>query len=202
MNQVKNLILLDLRRLMSMRVIFTLYTVMMLVFAAIGNGRASMLSNLGFIIFLYLWVYGPSGYGGETLSGILPVGRSQVVLARYLYSILGIACSVGAIWIIRLAVSRGTVVLSTALLFCAGCIFTAIVTPPLLYFGATKARYFVMGIYVIGIAGTGAFNGIVSQADDLPTVTPGISLIIVSLALMAVSYIICLKLFARREFTD
>lgn len=199
MTAVWNLMRMDLRKMMSLRGIMLLYFAIFIICEAAGSMGNFFASSFGFIIFIYLWVYGPSGYGGDQLYGILPVTRQQMVMGRYGFSMAGILAATvcaGAVQFVMGAAGR----LHFLMIFCMGCAFAALALPPLLYFGPVKARYYVLAIYGLGLAGGGAWSAIANASEMEAVLQPGIGMVLAALALLAVSYLVTLRLLKRKEF--
>lgn len=199
---IRNLILLDLRKLLSLRFIMALYAVIFVMCEIAGLYGSGMATGFGFIILIYLWVYGPSGYGGDQLYGILPVTRRQVVLARYGSCMCGTLLGAACVWLVRTL--DGQPALDYMLgIFSVGCIFTAVTLPPLLYFGPTKTRYYLLAVYGIGIAASGAFGAIGRDLGSGNLMFPagrGIGIACLSFGILIASCLITLRLFQKREF--
>lgn len=199
MENVVKLMRQSLLKLTSLRMVLTLYTVFLLIFAVID--RQGQIAGLGYFIFVYLWVYGPVGYSGDTLSACLPVSRREIVLARYAYSMCGVLGAALIIGVIQNLMGRNGLLISASTLFCAGTLFIAIVLPPLMYFGPVKARYFVLGVYVVGIAASFALSAVAESFSSV-RIPSGAASVCFALGLAVVSCMISLRLFDKREFTD
>lgn len=199
MGNIGKLLRLNMLKLTSLRTILVLYTACLLVLAVVD--RQGQVAALGYFIFIYLWVYGPVGYGGDMLSASLPVSRREVVLGRYVFSMCGVLGAALVIGVIQSILRRDALLISAGMLFCAGTLFIAIVLPPLMYFGPVKARYFVMGIYVVGIAASFALSA-VAESFSVVRIPSGAASVCFALGLAVVSCMISLRLFDKREFTD
>lgn len=194
-----NLMRLDLRKMASLRGLTLLYFGIFIMCEAAGSMGNFFAASFGFIIFIYLWIYGPSGYGGDQLYGILPVTRRQMVTGRYAFSMAGIFIAAVCAWVVQ-ALLGPAGALQAAMVFCTGCIFAALALPPLLYFGPVKARYYVLAVYGLALAGGGAWNAVSAAATKVTAFRPGLGAACMAAALFIASYLVTLRLFRRKEF--
>ncbi|NBI79956.1 ABC-2 transporter permease [Anaerotruncus colihominis] len=150
-----------------------------------------------FVVFLYLLIYMAPAYDdqshGAYLLHALPITRRQIVRAYYLYDLLALAaiCLIGAV------LARADAVQSASLLFLMGAVFVSVTQPLILYFGAVKARFAILLMYVVIFALSGIVGELLEiRVSGLPlTGAPAA----VGAALLLFSYLVAQALYNRKE---
>lgn len=183
---------------MNLLKLFNCGTEMILIVAALVCviGYTSGISAV-FVVFLYLLIYMVPAYDdqshGAYLLHALPLTRRQIVRACYLYDLLALA----AICLIGAALSKTDAMQSVSLLFLMGAVFVSVTQPLILYFGALKARYAILLMYVVAFA----LSGIAGEL--LNTHTSGVTLTGAPAAagtgLLLISYFAAQALYSRKE---
>ena len=207
MGNVQKLVKMDFLKLLSLGKVLVLYLLFLLVFAA-----DMRMISFGYMIFLYMGVYGPMSYDeaskGNYLLGTLPVSRKQVVQAKYLYALAVLLAAHLLIGLINLVIGLFPVSqkLESAMgalpvLFLLGAVFAAVVLPLVLYLGVMKARWWVMGLYMLAFMGGGTVLAL-STGFGVSGPPQSASLYLVSAGLLMVSYFGALRLYSRRQFTE
>lgn len=207
MNQIASLVRMNLLKLMSLGKLFIFYAVIAVVFC-----MSSSLIPFAYILLLYLIVYAPHAYDeqskGNYLIGALPVSRTQVVQANYLYAALSLA----AISVVLMVINKLLAILLPMSiqfngvsigglfsgLFFTGCVFIGLVLPLVLYLGVTKARYVVMALYILCFAASGV---LLSFLKNQIQVSPLI-MVVFGAVLLVISYMVALQLYGKREFRE
>lgn len=213
MRELQAVVRMDLLKLRSVGGAILPLLLVALFLSAVMNANAVIFL---FVVIIYFFVYTPAAYDeqskGDYLTGALPVRRERIVAAKYLYDLAVVA---GAC-LVALAANgvgaalrpgeggRAAGVLPVLILI--GCAFTAVVQPLILGLGVTKARYAILVVYALGVAAATALGVNTAQTrmqamSLLPGWMPS-SMILLGALLLAVSYPIARRLYARREFTD
>lgn len=207
MKALKNLLRLDFLKLYSMGGWTIAYAA--LLFCLIADARTA---SLGFIILAYAAIYVPMAYDEQSKGGYLlctlPVTRREIVRAKYLYALLLIVLSILAMAVatsLATTISGGLILSALPLLpvlsiFGSG--YIALVLPLVLYLGVTKSRILVMGLYALSICGTTFYSSIYRDMDiALPHIS-ALTVALVVAVLLVISYLVAVRLYERREFTE
>lgn len=140
----------------------------------------------------------------------LPVSRKQIVLSRYVLTLLMLAVGslIGAVFTYGITLLPGVEETSQGMLevipvICGmGLIILAVVFPLIYKFGAEKGRYLMIAVFLLLMIVTLLFNQISGWKEQLlpllvflPYAAP-----IVGLAFMAVSYWISCRIYENKEF--
>lgn len=207
MNTVMNLIKMDLRKLMSIGKILIFVTGAVLILST-----GIQMSSVSFMLGIYMWVYSPWSYDeqnkGEYLTSVLPVKRETFVLAKYAYSFFGLCCILiinGMGRVLMSGMTKGATNPPFSVLFLFGAVFIAVALPVILYLGITKSRYVIMLCYIapmilapIGLVLLEARGAVNSQGSfEMPF---SIWLVPLGIAVMALSFLVGKRFYARREF--
>lgn len=150
-----------------------------------------------FVVFLYLLIYMVPAYDDQShgvyLLHALPLTRRQIVRAYYLYDLLALA----VICLIGVALTRADIMQSASLLFLMGAVFVSVTQPLILYFGAAKARFAILLMYVVAFALSGIASELLKMhVSSLPLT--GASAV-VGAALLLVSYFAAQALYSKKE---
>lgn len=148
----------------------------------------------------------------DVFSIALPYKRSDMVLSKYVLSMAGNIVAAALYFIISLIVNAGNWDIGfyfSISVICAsfGLIYTAIAFPPIFKLGVEKGRFW----YLISIAAISVMGGIIAEtASGLfgPTTKPipaenlsaGLIAFPISLILVAISALISIKFYEKREF--
>lgn len=202
MNDLGKLLQMELLKLSSLGKVMVINGIVLICFT-----MSPTTAGIAYVLFVYMWVYTPAAYDeqnkGEYLVCTLPVSRGQIVLAKYLYSLIGILLSV-ALCVIGRTLSSATqlqffgkssmdVVFTPEGYFLFGCIFCALIIPLILKLGVTKARYWAMLLYILGIA-VSTFLAYAKFSVYLE-----ISGILIGVAVLVVSYWVSVSLYQKKE---
>ena len=140
----------------------------------------------------------------------LPVSRKQIVLSRYVLTLLMLAVGslIGAVFTYGITLLPGVEETSQGMLevipvICGmGLIILAVVFPLIYKFGAEKGRYLMIAVFLLVMIVTLLFNQISGWKEQLlpllvflPYAAP-----IVGLAFMAISYWISCRIYENKEF--
>ncbi len=140
----------------------------------------------------------------------LPVSRKQIVLSRYVLTLLMLAVGslIGAVFTYGITLLPGVEETSQGMLevipvICGmGLIILAVVFPLIYKFGAEKGRYLMIAVFLLLMIVTLLFNQISGWKEQLlpllvflPYAAP-----IVGLAFMAISYWISCRIYENKEF--
>ena len=140
----------------------------------------------------------------------LPVSRKQIVLSRYVLTLLMLAVGslIGAVFTYGITLIPGVEETSQGMLavipvICGmGLIILAVVFPLVYKFGAEKGRYLMIAVFLLLMIVTLLFNQISGWKEQLlpllvflPYAAP-----IVGLAFMAISYWISCRIYENKEF--
>lgn len=172
--------------------------------------------SLGVIMLVYGGVFSLLAYEQSAAAyhwyGSLPVTRRQVFLAKYLFSTALLLLAMVLMFIlstpIGLAVNRfdgPTLLASLMVSWLLGCLFISITLPLTMLLGTIKARYAVMFLYfaVFFFSTSLLENGGMArllrflQSPLLPWLV-----FLGGLAVMVLSYLICVSFYSRKEFID
>lgn len=148
----------------------------------------------------------------DVFSIALPYKRSDIVLSKYVLSMAGNVAAAALYFVISLIVNAGNwdieFYFSIAVIAASfGFIYTAIAFPPIFKLGVEKGRFW----YLISIAAISVMGGIIAEtASGLfgPTTKPipaenlsaGLIAFPISLILVAISALISIKFYEKREF--
>lgn len=213
MKEMLAVIRMDLLKLRSVAgAMFPLLIIVFFLSATLSVSAAVFL----YVIVVYFFVYTPAAYDeqskGDYLTGSLPVRREKLVAAKYLYdlAVIAAAClaalAAGGVGTALKLGRGGSVAGMLPVLILIGCAFTAVVQPLILGLGVTKARYAILAAYAFGVAAATVLGMNVGgmRAQTLPALPGWIAplLVLTGAALLAVSYPIARRLYARRQFTD
>lgn len=156
---------------------------------------------IAYLIMLYIGTYGLEAYeeknGAAYYYGMLPVGKRQIVAAKYMLAICEIVLGL-LIGAVSYTVHRTPDIgMQLALLAATGCLFTAVMMPFMLLLGGTKARFVVLFLYI----GALSLTGIVKQdaAAFAAFAPPAWMLAAAGAALIALSWILSAACYARME---
>ena len=210
MSEVTNLVRMDLWKLLSLGKSLAIYVVVLLVFLQFQMALVAP------VLLLYLTTYILAYYDdqskGGCLAGSLPVTRAQQVQAKYLLDLavlavarfLGTACS----WLAeRFGMQGGLSLEEVWLMFLAGAVFIAVAQPMLLLFGPLKARWWIFGIYFVMFGAVAALASLTAAAPGWAwTLVSGsftpLAGVILGWAALLISYLVAVRRYGRREFTD
>ena len=213
MKEMLSVIRMDLLKLRSVAgAMFPLLIIVFFLSATLSVSAAVFL----YVIVVYFFVYPPAAYAepskGDYLTGSLPVRREKLVAAKYLYDLAVVAgaclaaLAAGGIGAALKLGRGGSVTGMLPVLILIGCAFTAFVQPLILGFGVTRARYWILAAYAFGVAAATVLGmNVGGTRAQMPSALPGWLaplLILFGAALLAVSYPIARRLYARRQFTD
>lgn len=143
-----------------------------------------------------------------------PAGRRGVVAGKYLFCIISILVTAGAVLVLTLLISLAGFIPGTlldfcvSLLACAGItlVLDAIILPLLLKFGAEKSRVITMLIFVVVFGGSMALGLLSDESVSLPSPPAWLlSALPVALALVSVggfliSYFVACGIYEKKEF--
>ena len=210
MHGTVNLVRMDFLKLFIQGKTLLLYTVLMACFLF-----SPVMIPVAYFGFLYLSVHTVAALDeqskGEFLSASLPVSRSQQVQGKYLFSLLvltalSLLCAVlgrvGA-WAGLLGRELDIVqILPTLFLF--GSIFLGLTLPLVLYLGAIRSRYWILGLYLLFFSAGG---GLVSVMEErglvwVELVSGTVFPIVCGTACLLVSYLAAVLLYRKKQFTD
>lgn len=204
MNDLRKLLQMELLKLGSIGKVMIINGILFICFT-----MSPAMAGIAYVLFVYMWVYTPAAYDeqnkGEYLVCTLPVSRGQIVLAKYLYSLFGIVlstvfCMVGKMLSAALQFqffgkSSTDVVFTPEGYFLFGCAFCALIVPLILKLGVTRARYWAMGLYILGI-GISSFLAYSNFSFYLE-----LSGILLGMILLVISYWIAVCLYQKKELT-
>lgn len=196
MSGMRSIVLADLRRLEGVCVIMAVYLLLLValsIFDIWGQGI-----SLIFFMFFYLWCANCTNVNTEYFYACVPVSRRDVVLAKYINSILGALVPGACFMLIRIVVGH-TFWTILKMMICMSFVFAAVAIPLLLHLDALKARYCVTGLYALVIAGLSAFGAFTGWSFEMrPQISVGVML--VSVGALVFSYFLSIRLYDRREF--
>ncbi len=212
MSAVLKLMKVDLIKLMNLKrymVIFLLAPVVLTFFGP-------QMLPLGYVISVYGLIYGQSAYDEQSRAGYfygtIPVSRGQVVLSRYLYSVVVIVgISLLELIIIPLsirlmnngvALQTMTQALVSSILLSV--VFVSVTVPIVLMLGVTKSRFVIFGIYFVLIFIAQGLMFLPQQLSPLfaSALKSPLVLTVASLLLLFLSYLVCDSLYKKKEYTD
>lgn len=213
MKEIANVVRMDLLKLRGVAgTMLPLLVVVLFLSATLSVSTAVFL----YVIVVYFFVYTPAAYDeqskGDYLTSTLPVNREKLVAAKYCYDIavLAGAClaavAAGGIGAVLKLGKGGSITGMLPVLILIGCAFIAIVQPLILGFGVTRARYWILGAYAFGVAAATVLG--INLGKPRAAALPGLpgwlapTLVLVGVLLLAASYPIARRLYARRQFTD
>ena len=184
------------RYLLSIRT----YVFLLIVLLAMAFLSSSLIP-IAYLIMLYIGTYGLEAYeeknGAGYYYGMLPVGRKQVIAAKYLLAIsqivLGLFISAAACFMHQ----TPAVGAQLALLAAMGCLFTAVALPFMLLLGGTKARFVILILYIVTLSALG-----IMQQDSISFTVPAFPAwmwAVMGAVLLAVSWAVSAGCSARRE---
>lgn len=148
----------------------------------------------------------------DVFSVALPYKRSDIVLSKYVLSMAGNIAAAALYFVISLIVNAGNwdieYYFSIAVIAASfGFIYTAIAFPPIFKMGVEKGRIW----YLVSIAVISAIGGVIAQTSSglfSPTTEPipvenlsaGLIAFPISVILVAISAVISVKFYEKREF--
>lgn len=189
----------------SLLVIFIIYLLM----AINGNFDIIIMFPL-FIFVLLISTFGYDEYNNwDSYVNTLPVGRKNIILSKYLTSVILLACSsiISCIIAYILTFFYEKSDISHSLSYIGGCLCGMLIAISLMYplifkYGSQKGR--IAGFVLI--AGSGFILGLLSKMKIFSTITDSsetyflIAFIFFTILMLISSYIISVKIYLKREF--
>lgn len=194
MEVVKNLFILEWRKLLGLGRGLLVFEILMIGCMCFGN---ISMKSMGYILFLYFWIYGSEAYSTGPMTAMLPVKREQVVLAKYLYCMAGALA--GALLVSSLPLGGWGKLEFMIALFGAGSLFLSVLLPVLLYFGPQRGRLIIVGIYALAVTATTAGITISNGIDVSMPHLSSLSVVCFSLGMMLCSFLLSTALYRRRD---
>ena len=183
------------------------------------------LTGIGFgivtpALVCYVGFYGVLAYEERSkmhlLNLALPVTRKEICISRYVYAIglvifMTILSSIGSILGVA-AIGKEdlrefvlSLPLYMILMFSIAILYLSVMIPCIFKWGTIKARYILMGIYVVILIGSGSINGVVATekiSESLNRYLSGhnmLLLIIGALICWVISLKISLKIWEKKD---
>lgn len=189
----------------SLLVIFIIYLLMTI------NGNFDIV--VMFPLFMFVLLISTFGYdeynNWDAYVNTLPVGRKNIILSKYLTSIILLMCSsiVSCIVAYVLTFFYDKIDLSKSLSYVGGCLCGMLIAISLMYplifkYGSQKGR--IAGF--VFIAGSGFLLGILSKIKIFSTIMDSfeayflIAFILLTILILVISYIASVKAYLKREF--
>lgn len=166
-----------------------------------------------YLVYLYLVPYGMFSHDDNTIAdslyGALPVRREHMVAARYLFAllcmilmaVLMIAVNTAFCLLLKRPVLAEDFLVSLIMGFVMGLVFISVAFPLAMHFGLRKANNNVLLVFVLAFIIVGFGGDSLRYMREFPQVNAS-SLALLCLMVLAGSFMIATKLFAKREFFD